>query len=350
MNSPGKACSYPVQARASPREVDSLSEYKETDEDQGRNKQSEYEYASNTLSTGFKYVQAGPFPNQSTKNWFLVDRNGAGGIPIIPRPAMPPPSVVMEMQRRRKIPNNAAYNILQDLPKQFSPHDAHRSQSPQQQRIGRDQEGSKKMNAMNGFKSNYGNNLRTLPSNFRTQHSVVTSRGVGDESQNFVQTMKKTPQFKTLQPSHPPLHLNDTRRDDILKEHKKRNDILQHQIRVVQYWRDEKYNLLRKYSEKDKKYQSTISTQNDTNSYHQAAKDQQQCGYNISSGHCFEEETREETFNEVSISREDARVNCGADDVIGGWVEYWDEEVGASYYYNTSTGEASWVDPTETKV
>eukprot|EP00957_Ditylum_brightwellii_P082800 6295301-Ditylum_brightwellii.AAC.1 len=92
MNSPGKACSYPVQARASPREVDSLSEYKETDEDQGRNKQSEYEYASNTLSTGFKYVQAGPFPNQSTKNWFLVDRNGAGGIPIIPRPAMPPPS------------------------------------------------------------------------------------------------------------------------------------------------------------------------------------------------------------------------------------------------------------------
>lgn len=27
------------------------------------------------------------------------------------------------------------------------------------------------------------------------------------------------------------------------------------------------------------------------------------------------------------------------------WVEYWDEEVGASYYYNTITGEASWVAP-----
>ncbi len=27
------------------------------------------------------------------------------------------------------------------------------------------------------------------------------------------------------------------------------------------------------------------------------------------------------------------------------WVEYWDEEVGASYYYNIITGEASWVGP-----
>ena len=27
------------------------------------------------------------------------------------------------------------------------------------------------------------------------------------------------------------------------------------------------------------------------------------------------------------------------------WQEYWDEEVGASYYYNTMTGEASWVPP-----
>ena len=28
------------------------------------------------------------------------------------------------------------------------------------------------------------------------------------------------------------------------------------------------------------------------------------------------------------------------------WAEYWDEEVGANYYYNTVTGEASWVKPT----
>ena len=27
------------------------------------------------------------------------------------------------------------------------------------------------------------------------------------------------------------------------------------------------------------------------------------------------------------------------------WIEYWDEEVGASYYYNAMTGEASWVGP-----
>lgn len=27
------------------------------------------------------------------------------------------------------------------------------------------------------------------------------------------------------------------------------------------------------------------------------------------------------------------------------WVEYWDEEVGANYYYNVVTGEASWVCP-----
>ena len=27
------------------------------------------------------------------------------------------------------------------------------------------------------------------------------------------------------------------------------------------------------------------------------------------------------------------------------WAEYWDEEVGANYYYNTVTGEASWVRP-----
>lgn len=29
------------------------------------------------------------------------------------------------------------------------------------------------------------------------------------------------------------------------------------------------------------------------------------------------------------------------------WQEYWDHEVGASYYYNVTTGEASWVNPTE---
>ncbi len=27
------------------------------------------------------------------------------------------------------------------------------------------------------------------------------------------------------------------------------------------------------------------------------------------------------------------------------WVEYWDEEVGANYYYNILTGEATWVAP-----
>ena len=29
------------------------------------------------------------------------------------------------------------------------------------------------------------------------------------------------------------------------------------------------------------------------------------------------------------------------------WVEYWDEEVGANYYYNIVTGEACWVVPNE---
>jgi hypothetical protein len=29
----------------------------------------------------------------------------------------------------------------------------------------------------------------------------------------------------------------------------------------------------------------------------------------------------------------------------GRWVKYFDNEVGAEYFYNTLTGEASWVDP-----
>ena len=29
----------------------------------------------------------------------------------------------------------------------------------------------------------------------------------------------------------------------------------------------------------------------------------------------------------------------------GEWVEYFDEEVGAKYYYNTINGEASWIKP-----
>ncbi|GMH53640.1 hypothetical protein TrRE_jg8793 [Triparma retinervis] len=33
-------------------------------------------------------------------------------------------------------------------------------------------------------------------------------------------------------------------------------------------------------------------------------------------------------------------------DAANAWVEYFDEEVGAKYYYNEITGEASWVDPT----
>lgn len=30
---------------------------------------------------------------------------------------------------------------------------------------------------------------------------------------------------------------------------------------------------------------------------------------------------------------------------FSGWQEFWDEEVGASYYYNCVTGEALWVRP-----
>ena len=33
--------------------------------------------------------------------------------------------------------------------------------------------------------------------------------------------------------------------------------------------------------------------------------------------------------------------------VEGHWIEYWDDEVGASYYFNSITGEASWVNPEE---
>ena len=29
------------------------------------------------------------------------------------------------------------------------------------------------------------------------------------------------------------------------------------------------------------------------------------------------------------------------------WIEYWDEEVETSYYYNVKTGEASWFNPSE---
>ena len=32
---------------------------------------------------------------------------------------------------------------------------------------------------------------------------------------------------------------------------------------------------------------------------------------------------------------------------IGEWNEYFDEEIGASYYYNSATGEATWVDPAD---
>lgn len=35
------------------------------------------------------------------------------------------------------------------------------------------------------------------------------------------------------------------------------------------------------------------------------------------------------------------------DSIKESWVEYWDEEVGANYYYNITTGEACWVDPNE---
>jgi len=29
------------------------------------------------------------------------------------------------------------------------------------------------------------------------------------------------------------------------------------------------------------------------------------------------------------------------------WLEYWDEEVEAAYYYNPNTGEATWINPAE---
>ena len=29
------------------------------------------------------------------------------------------------------------------------------------------------------------------------------------------------------------------------------------------------------------------------------------------------------------------------------WLEYWDEEVEAAYYYNPTTGEATWIHPAE---
>ena len=29
------------------------------------------------------------------------------------------------------------------------------------------------------------------------------------------------------------------------------------------------------------------------------------------------------------------------------WIEYWDEEIEATYYYNPKTGEATWINPTE---
>jgi spore germination cell wall hydrolase CwlJ-like protein len=28
------------------------------------------------------------------------------------------------------------------------------------------------------------------------------------------------------------------------------------------------------------------------------------------------------------------------------WTQHWDEEVGSHYYFNSTTGEATWVQPT----
>ena len=33
------------------------------------------------------------------------------------------------------------------------------------------------------------------------------------------------------------------------------------------------------------------------------------------------------------------------DDDRGEWTQHWDEEVGSHYYFNSSTGEATWVQP-----
>ena len=45
----------------------------------------------------------------------------------------------------------------------------------------------------------------------------------------------------------------------------------------------------------------------------------------------IDQSSKQKVFNEENIENQ--------------WVEYWDGEVGAYYYYNTITGEASWVGP-----
>ena len=51
--------------------------------------------------------------------------------------------------------------------------------------------------------------------------------------------------------------------------------------------------------------------------------------------------------NIISEAPEQVSYITKPDRIKESWVEYWDEEVGANYYYNIATGEACWVDPNE---
>jgi hypothetical protein len=53
----------------------------------------------------------------------------------------------------------------------------------------------------------------------------------------------------------------------------------------------------------------------------------------------------EEYKRELAASLAKSMVKNLKHDVSSQWVKYYDNEVGAEYFYNTETKEASWVDP-----
>ena len=57
---------------------------------------------------------------------------------------------------------------------------------------------------------------------------------------------------------------------------------------------------------------------------------------------------RVESHLDVDGLRDDDRGEewpSDGDDDLGEWTQHWDEEVGSHYYFNSSTGEATWVQP-----
>ena len=51
------------------------------------------------------------------------------------------------------------------------------------------------------------------------------------------------------------------------------------------------------------------------------------------------------TYEKPTVEGKISHGIMGGGSDVGEWVEHWDEEIEAFYYYNSISGEASWVNP-----